>query len=267
MINYLKKIRILNQRLNDIKPSLGLIQAFVYLIQEVRCSFLNGNRSYTLISKNSQFPLICRANTSDAAVFRQIFIETEYSCLDDLSNVELIVDCGANVGYSSAYLLTRFPTSTVICIEPDPANFMMLEKNLAPYKERVKLINTGIWSHPADLKVVETPYRDGGAWAIQVRECKLDEIPEMRATDLGTILKESGAEKISVLKMDVEGAEAVVFSKNYESWLPFVDNIAIELHDDSNFGRASDIVLNTISSCKSFDVSTCRELTVFKACL
>jgi hypothetical protein len=43
--------------------------------------------------------------------------------------------------------------------------------------------------------------------------------------------------------------------------------MAIELHDDSCFGRASDIVFNTVNSCKSFDVSSSGELTVFKACI
>jgi FkbM family methyltransferase len=266
MFKYINKISRLNKRIDSLKPDLGWIQACVYAIQEVRRPRLKGDESYTLISKNSQFPLVCRPNTSDIHVFDQIFIEREYSCLDELSDVDLVIDCGANVGYSSAYFLTRFPKCRVICVEPDSANFMILEKNLAPYKERVKLLNTGIWSHPADLKILETPYRDGEAWSVQVRECNPGEVPEMQATDVGTLLKESGLGKISVLKMDIEGAEAIVFSSNYESWLPAVDNMVIELHDDSSFGRASDIVLNAVNSCKLFSTSTSGELTVFKAC-
>ena len=62
----------------------------------------------------------------------------------------------------------------------------------------------------------------------------------------------------------MEGAEAVVFGKNYESWLPFAENIVIELHDDLSFGPASEIVFNAISSCKLFDISKSGELSVFK---
>jgi hypothetical protein len=39
--------------------------------------------------------------SSDLHVFRQIFVEREYGCLDDLADVRLIIDCGANAGYSS----------------------------------------------------------------------------------------------------------------------------------------------------------------------
>lgn len=268
MSRYLKEIFSLKERLANLAPSLGWLQAFVYLMQGFRCSRFNVTKNYILMSKNAEFPLTCRPNTSDRDVFQQIFIDREYSGLDDLSNVDLVIDCGANVGYSAAYFLTRFPNCQVICVEPDVSNFILLEKNLAPYKERVKLIRSGIWSHTADLKILETPYRDGREWTVQVRECKLGEAPEIQAIDVGTLLKESGFDKISLLKMDIEGAEAVVFTKNYESWLSFVDNIAIEFHDDSSFGKTSEIVLNTISACKSksFKIFESGENAIFKAC-
>jgi FkbM family methyltransferase len=256
----------LTKRLGHIIPNLGRLETFVYVAQTIRCALLSGTKNYQLLSKNAEFPLICRSNTSDIDVFKQIFVGREYSCFDDLSNVDLVIDCGANVGYSSAYFLTRFPNCNIICVEPDLSNFMILEKNLAPYKDRVKLIRSGIWSHSTGLKILEAPYGDGREWAVQVRECKAGEAPEMQATDIGTLLRESGATKISILKIDVEGAEAVVFAKNCESWLPFTDNIVIELHDDSSFGKASDIVFNTISSCKLFDISKSGELHVFKTC-
>jgi FkbM family methyltransferase len=253
------------KRLNFLISTIGWVETIVYLLQKLRRLLFNETNPYTLIAKNAQFPLLCRPNTSDRDVFEQIFIVKEYSCFDDLPNVDLVIDCGANVGYSSAYFLTRFPKCKMICVEPDLSNFKLLEKNLAPYKERVQLIRSGIWSHTAGLKILEEPYRDGLEWSVQVRECKSGEIPEMQAVDVGTLLRESGRNKISILKMDVEGAEAVVFAKNYEPWLSCVDNMVIELHDDSSFGKASDIVLNAISSVKSFNISRSGELTVFKA--
>jgi FkbM family methyltransferase len=263
-IQYLRKPYSIGKYFYLLILNLGWLQAAKYKTQQLRYSLSNRTENYKLVTKHSQFPLFCRPNTSDRSVFEQIFIEREYSCLDYLSSVDLVVDCGANVGYSASYFLTRFPQCKIICIEPDQSNFTLLEQNLAPFKERVKLLRAGIWSHATSLKISEIPYRDNKEWAVQVRECKPDEIPEMQAIDIGTILKESGHSKISILKIDIEGAEAIIFSENYESWLSAVDNIIIELHDDTLFGNAPEIVFKTVSAYNSFDMSTSGELTIFK---
>jgi FkbM family methyltransferase len=252
------------QKIVSLFQNLNLLQAGIFVKEKLgrkkSRGLFNATQPYKLSPKHSDYPLTCRPNTSDIDVFGQIFIQREYSCLDDLSDVDLVIDCGANVGYSSAYFLTYFPACTVISVEPDPANFALLEKNIAPYKERSKIVYSGLWSHPVGLKI---QYRDD-AWATEVRECKSDELPDVQATDIKTLLRESGKERISILKMDIEGAESVVFAKNYESWLPYVDNIVIELHDNSAFGRASDIFFNAISD-REFDISGYGELTVCKS--
>jgi hypothetical protein len=52
--------------------------------------------------------LWARTRSSDLHVFSQIFVEREYECLN-LFDGDLILDLGANVGYSSAYFLSRYP--------------------------------------------------------------------------------------------------------------------------------------------------------------
>jgi len=83
----------------------------------------------------------------------------------------------------------------------------------------------------------------------------------MVAVDIGTLLRESGMERVSILKIDVEGAEAIIFSANYEAWINNVDNIVIELHDDSDFGESSKVFFDAISG-RSFEVSRSGELVV-----
>jgi FkbM family methyltransferase len=217
----------------------------------------------TLRSRDARYPLWFRPHTSDWAVFGQIFLMREYACLTDLPHVGLVLDCGANVGFSAAYFLTRFPTCRVMAVEPDPANFAVLERNLAPYGNRATAIRAGVWSHPTRLTMSEVPYRDGRDWARQVRECRPDEPGGLPAVDIPTLLAESGAERISLLKLDIEGAEAVVFADPTAPWLDKVDTLVIELHDDSSFGECTPVFERAIAG-RGFTLSRSVELTVCK---
>jgi FkbM family methyltransferase len=216
---------------------------------------------FTLHTEHARYSLQYRPGTSDLNVFHQVFVEREYSCLDDLKEVVFILDCGANVGYSAAYLLSRFPDSHVMAIEPDPGNFEMLRANLAPYGDSATLLQSAVWSHTRGLVVSKVPYRDGLEWTRQVRECQPGENPDVAAVDIGSILRQVPGGRISILKVDIEGAEGVVFSDNYKSWIDCVDTIVIELHDDSCFGNCSATFMKAIAG-RGFSVTRCGELTV-----
>ena len=218
--------------------NLGLMNAIGFMFdQRIRnlcmCLGLRPPDSiYAVRVKGIEHPILCRALASDRMVFRQIFIENEYASLDTAKEVSLIIDCGANVGYSSAYLLSKHPGARVIAVEPDEGNFVMLQKNLEPYGDRAVLIQGGVWSHKCGLVVCRGTYRDGREWSTQVRECGANEIPDVSAVDIGTLLEQSGAGRIDILKIDIEGSEQVLFSGDCEGWLNKVKHLAIELHDD-----------------------------------
>src|SRR3954453_4253320 len=83
---------------------LGWLQA---LLHHIHRSFHRRarRRPFRLFSRDAKYPLLCRPGTTDILVFDQLYIWREYRCLDDLDplSVGLVVDCGAYVGYSSAY--------------------------------------------------------------------------------------------------------------------------------------------------------------------
>jgi len=239
--------------------NLGLFPAIFDKLQTLRCRYVKTNQPFTLYSRYAQFPLKCRPNTSDFDSFGQIFVGREYRCLDDVCHADLIVDCGANVGYSSAYFLSKFPKSYLIAIEPEGGNFSLLQTNLAPYNGRYHAICSAVWSRPVGLVLSEVPFGDGREWSRTVRETRFDEKPTMTAVVIGTLLKDSGHDRISILKIDIEGAESTLFSSNYESWIEKVDNLVIELHGS----ECRSIFERAISNVK-FAVSQCDELTVCK---
>jgi hypothetical protein len=104
-------------------------------------------------------------------------------------------------------------------------------------------------------------FRDGGEWTKQVREARSNDANVLPAVTVGALLRESGHQRISILKVDIEGSEAIVFSEGYGSWLSKVDVIVIELHDDSAFGDCARVFHQAISG-QGFTVSRVGELTV-----
>jgi len=146
--------------------------------------------------------------------------------------VEWVIDCGANVGYSAVYFLNRYPDCRVIAVEPDRGNYQLLCRNLAPYGERARAVQAGVWSRPTGLVFRQEKFRDGGEWAIMVREALPGEEPQVHAVDVPTLLAMTPAGRADVLKVDVERSEKVIFAEHTEAWLDRVRNIYIELHDE-----------------------------------
>jgi len=195
----------------------------------------------------AKHPLMCRAHTSDHFVFAQVFKDLAYASVPSAQQPDLIVDCGANVGYTAAYFLSRFDRCRVIALEPDRTNYRCLELNLAAYGERATCINGALWSHCTNLQIVAKDYRDGGHWSKQVEECATESRAPIPGFDIPAIMHQAAAERISILKIDIEGAEAVVFNHPNLEWLDRVDTMMIELHDDSIFGKSTPIFRRAIA--------------------
>ncbi len=205
-------------------------------------------------SKYLNYPVRYRRGTSDLNVFDQIFVEREYNCLDSVGNLDLIIDCGANVGFSSAYFLSQHPNASIIAIEPDPDNFALLERNVAPYGSRVNCIRAAIWPTCTQVRLTASTTRPGDEWGRQV---EADAAGDIQAIDIPTLLAKSGADRISLLKIDIEGAEAELFASGTEAWLPNVDTLVIEIHGQ----HCGEIVHSAIAG-EGFNVTSCGELTV-----
>ncbi|MGH8217133.1 MAG: FkbM family methyltransferase [Steroidobacteraceae bacterium] len=212
---------------------------------------------YKLNSRYTRFPLWCRPGTSDLSMFAEIISHRAFRCLDGIADAHWIIDCGANVGYSSAYFLTRYPQATLVSIEPDPENFRMLEQNLSPYAGRYHAIQSALWSHQTGLVMSEDGLGAGNECGRTVRPICAEERPVMTGLDIDSILDRFDIDRISILKVDVEGAEKVIFASNYERWLPRVDGLVIELHDPE-----CERIFKSAIAHENFEISTCDDQVV-----
>jgi hypothetical protein len=92
--------------------------------------------------------IFVRPMDSDLFVAAEVFGRLAYRLrpdtmarLNDLAHswrnagdVPVIIDGGANVGYASLYFAACFPDALVVAIEPDPASFALLCRNVAQFQ-------------------------------------------------------------------------------------------------------------------------------------
>jgi FkbM family methyltransferase len=213
----------------------------------------------TLTSQRLDYPVVARRHTTDSMVFHQIFVEHEYECLAGIEATGLIVDLGANVGFSSAYLLSRFPLCSAISVEPDPKNYQVLVRNVRPYLQRQRTINAAVWPHREDLGFDPSSNGPGKEWARRVLPLRgsVGDGYVIETINVPEIISLSGFERISLLKIDIEGAEEELFKVGAYEWIDKVDNIVIELHGE----RSSSAFFKVVSSEK-FMITLSGELTV-----
>jgi FkbM family methyltransferase len=210
--------------------------------------------------KNAEFPLLMRTHTSDRQVLSQIFIEEEYAPIS-LSRPRMILDLGANVGYSSAFFLSAYSTARVLAVEPAPDNYGMCCRNLEPFGERSRVLLGAAWPECAKLVLQRGTFRDGREWTTQVKRPNATEASaasaEIDGYDIPTLIGLCEAQEIDLLKIDIERSEIELFSRNTRSWLPKVRNLCIELH-----GQDCEEVFFSALSGYSYDLTHSGGLTV-----
>jgi FkbM family methyltransferase len=211
-------------------------------------------------------PIFLRWNTSDILAFFQIFVRGEYDIA--LSPApSYIVDLGANVGLAAAYFLGRYPDATVVCVEPSKANFEILTKNLEGYST-AKAILSAAWPESTTLEVVST--NDAGEalgfWGMRTKPASAEQMSSssterVQGVSIGDIMRRFELPRIDLLKVDIEGAELELFSRNTQEWLPFVTCIVIETHDRFRPGTTA-AVKSALGS--AFEESRSGENWIFK---
>ncbi|MEO5814960.1 MAG: FkbM family methyltransferase [Gemmatimonadaceae bacterium] len=202
---------------------------------------LHTGELYRMPTLGTGLTLWGRAGGSDHLVFVEIFMRGDYDVFHAGESPRNIVDLGANVGYASAYFLARFPDARVLAIEPDAANLAVARRNLAPFGDRVTLVEGAVWSHRTGLCIVREP--DVGEWGITMRECRKGETADLVGMDMTDVIVRAGDTEIDLLKIDIEGGERALFGAKAAHWLSRVRMLIVELHDDAA-RRAFDAATN-----------------------
>lgn len=186
------------------------------------------------------YQFFLRRMTSDFAVFQQCLVTKQYRTLRDLvlqsvqkdqTKVRYIVDAGANIGCVTLYLARSFPEAQLISLEPDSGNYTSLEYNIKLNNlNSVTPLQKGLWGVDCTL-APSFDFRDAREWSFRFAPSRSNTgIPGI---SIPTLMRDFAMPGIDVLKIDIEGAEVILFDKDRTQidWLNRVRYVAIEIHD------------------------------------
>lgn len=177
----------------------------------------------------------------DIFVLYEVFGSDCYKPPPGLS-LNTIVDLGANVGCATLYLSSIAPSAKFICVEPVPSNVEILRRNLASVRG-VTVVQAAISGKSGVVAFDD----QRPAWGGKISTSGQLDVEAMSIDDLFARYAPEGM--IDLVKMDIEGAEADVFSGPMR-WLDRVRCITAELHAGFSFEHFRDIL-----SGRGFDVS------------
>jgi FkbM family methyltransferase len=144
----------------------------------------------------------------------------------------VIIDGGANVGYSSIFFSSTYPAAKIVALEADPQTYAMLEANVSDHPNISPRL-AALWSHDHG---VDLRFGSHHSWSnfVSERQPSTDNefTPSVRLDQLvGT------NERVLLIKLDIEGSERDVCATSREV-LRSSPVIIIEPHDFMLPGKA-----------------------------
>ncbi len=179
-----------------------------------------------------------RVNNSDRHVLHQIFAErcydlsafSQYASIVSAQNALLaqnktpiIIDAGANIGASSVWFATQFPKCHIVAVEPAVENAALCRRNTDKLPN-VSMVEAALGGIRGSVSIVD---HNAEPIAFQVARRDTSAIPVVTIPELELLVPNG---KLFIVKIDIEGFEADVFSGDI-SWLETVAVLIVEPHD------------------------------------
>lgn len=188
-------------------------------------------------------------------ILHEIFVVGDYDLLPCLPTV--LLDVGANVGFSSIFLAGSVPDLLVEAFEPVAVNYRKAMRNIAAnptVAPRVCLHNVGLYSHDSTVSMTSESARRGrSSIAIDRRKHAIGPVEEVKATvrcasDVVREVKAKYPDRSIAIKMDCEGSEYPVVRQLYESGaLRLAGVYLMEWHRGTSDGEGPDLLRDLFS--------------------
>lgn len=208
---------------------------------------------------NVRTPVAFRAQTSDLSNMRQIFLNRDYG-FEIAPAPRRILDLGAYCGYAALYFANRYPSATIMCVEPSASNFAILTMNTVHY-HTIRRTHGASWSRAGSLALVTRI--GGGNWGSVFAEREGDAGERVRAYTVQELLNAADWAGADLIKVDIEGGELEVFSDpSAGRWIAGASCISVETHDRFKPGSAA--AVEAAISADQFDRTWSGEFVVYR---
>jgi FkbM family methyltransferase len=170
--------------------------------------------------------------------YEEIFFHHFYE-FKTASAKPVIYDCGANIGVSTLFFASKFPSARIVSYEPSPIVFEVLKKNISQNNiTNVMLNQQAVW-----VKTEVLQFSEEGADSGSLYDVSNTKKINVQAVDfLEVLMKE---EHIDFIKMDIEGAENDLIP-HLEPAFSKIQNIFIEYHSFNNSAQRLDEILKLL---------------------
>ncbi len=208
-------------------------------------------------------PIWLRAGTTDIASFEQVFLRGEldqrrfpqFRALRAYARAApqpcAVVDGGAYIGLSSLWLARDYPEATIFAVEPDPANFAMIQRNTAAWPNIVP-IQAGLWDHATTLSLRREGFEPWGVRVGEARGVVGGEGLAVPTVTINQLMAQAGASELLAVKLIIEGAEKAVFRSGLE-WLDKTHHVIFMPSDWATPGDGAGKVAFAALAARPFD--------------
>jgi FkbM family methyltransferase len=174
-------------------------------------------------------PIFLSPNSSDRWIFDEVFVDQCYKFDLQDRQPQLIIDAGANSGYTAIYFAHRYPSAQILAVEIEPRNYERMCQNTASYPA-IQPLNGALW-YKSDCVAIHDPSGGRSTMSFQATDSARSETRTVRAYTIDDLLALAGRDYVDILKIDIEGGEKELFTADSDSWLERVGVLMIELHD------------------------------------
>lgn len=156
-----------------------------------------------------------------------------------------IIDAGAHIGLASLYFKKQHPLARIVAIEPEPQNFMILERNIWENKlSNITTVQAALATEAGKTTLHVDQKQSWRSTTSQLPDAWNGELPSEPITVNAITLSSLLTEPVDLLKLDIEGSELTVLQEA-DVQLGLVDQLFIEFHPHSQQSLSDLIALLT----------------------